>query len=76
MSSDNVIEVEGKVKETLPGSQFIIELTTEGFQGHEVHAHLSGKMRMNYIRIVQGDRVMLEISPHDLERGRITYRFK
>ncbi|MDH3324179.1 MAG: translation initiation factor IF-1 [Candidatus Peregrinibacteria bacterium] len=76
---DNVIEVEGKITETFPGSKFQIELTTEGFEGHIVkEAKLSGKMRMHYIRIVKGDKVRLEISAADpeLKRGRITYRFK
>ena len=76
---DNVIEVEGVVSETLPGSKFQIELTTEGFERHIVkEAKLSGKMRMYYIRIVKGDRVRLEVSATDpeLKRGRITYRFK
>ncbi|MCF7830395.1 translation initiation factor IF-1 [Candidatus Gracilibacteria bacterium] len=76
MTSDDLIEVEGIVKQTYPGSQFLIELTTEGFEGHQVKAKLSGKMRMHYIRIVTGDHVQLELSPYNLEEGRITFRFK
>lgn len=67
-----VIKVEGIVKETLPNAMFKVEI--EG--GHEVLAHISGKMRMNYIRIVPGDKVQLELSPYDLSRGRITLRYK
>jgi translation initiation factor IF-1 len=66
------IEVEGTVVEALPGTQFRVELDNE----HEVLAYLSGKMRKYYIRILLGDRVRVEISPYDLTRGRITYRYK
>ena len=66
------IEVEGTVVEALPGTQFRVELDN----GHEVLAYLSGKMRKYYIRILLGDRVRVEISPYDLKRGRITYRYK
>ena len=66
------IEVEGKVKEALPNANFKIELAN----GHEVLAHVSGKIRMNFIRVIPGDRVLVELSPYDLTRGRITYRFK
>ena len=66
------IEVEGEVIEPLPNAMFKVELDT----GHEVLAHVSGKMRMNYIRILPGDRVTVELSPYDLSRGRITYRHK
>ena len=66
------IEVEGTVIEALPGTQFRVELDN----GHEVLAYLSGKMRRYYIRILLGDRVRVEISPYDLTRGRITYRYK
>ena len=66
------IEVEGSVTEALPGTQFRVELDN----GHKVLAYLSGKMRKYYIRILLGDRVRLEISPYDLTRGRIVYRFK
>ena len=66
------IEVEGPVIEALPNTQFMVELDN----GHEVLAYLSGKMRRYYIRILLGDRVRLEMSPYDLNRGRITYRYK
>ncbi|MGA9191394.1 MAG: translation initiation factor IF-1 [Anaerolineales bacterium] len=66
------IEVEGTVIEALPATQFRVELDN----GHEVLAYLSGKMRRYYIRILLGDRVRVELSPYDLSRGRITYRFK
>jgi translation initiation factor IF-1 len=72
MARDDVIEVEGKVLEPLPNAMFKVELEN----GHKVLAHISGKMRMNFIRILPGDRVMVELSPYDLNRGRITYRFK
>ncbi len=70
------IELEGVIKEALPGSVFLVTITTEGFEDHTVNARLSGKMRMHYIRIVQGDRVKVEISPYNLEEGRITYRHR
>jgi translation initiation factor IF-1 len=69
---DDVIEIEGKVLETLPNAMFKVELEN----GHEILAHVSGKIRMNYIRILPGDKVTVEMSPYDLTRGRITYRFK
>lgn len=69
---EDVIEVEGKVIEPLPNAMFRVELEN----GHKVLAHISGKMRMNFIRILPGDRVMVELSPYDLNRGRIVYRFK
>jgi translation initiation factor IF-1 len=72
MGKSGVIEVEGVVKEALPNTQFKVELEN----GHEILAHSSGKMRMNYIRILPGDKVKLELSPYDLTRGRITYRYK
>ncbi len=68
----DVIEAEGTVTEALPNAMFRVQLDS----GHTVLAHISGKMRMNYIRILLGDRVTLELSPYDLTRGRITYRFK
>ncbi len=68
----DVIEVEGKVAEALPNAVFRVELDN----GHEVLAHVSGKIRMNYIRITPGDRVLIELSPYDLSRGRITYRYR
>ncbi len=76
MSNTDIIETEGIVRECLPKSQFLVELTTEGFEGHNMRARLSGKMRMHYIRIVQGDKVKLEFSPYNLNEGRITFRFK
>ncbi|MGE5553244.1 MAG: translation initiation factor IF-1 [Betaproteobacteria bacterium] len=72
MPKDDVIEVEGKVIEPLPNAMFRVELEN----GYTVLAHISGKMRMNFIRILPGDRVMVELSPYDLTRGRITYRYK
>lgn len=68
----NVIEVEGTVVEALPNAMFRVELVN----GHKVLAHVSGKIRMNFIRVLPGDRVTLELSPYDLTRGRIVYRFK
>jgi len=68
----DVIEVEGTVTEALPNASFRVQLDN----GHEVLAHISGKMRMYYIRILLGDRVRVELSPYDLTRGRIVYRFK
>ena len=70
MAKDDVIEVEGKVLEIIPGGKFNVELTN----GHTVEAHVSGKMRLNYIRILSGDKVTIELSPYDLKHGRITYR--
>ena len=70
MAKSDVIEVEGKVLEVIPGGNFKVELSN----GHTIEAHISGKMRMNYIRIAPGDTVMIELSPYDLTRGRITYR--
>jgi translation initiation factor IF-1 len=72
LAKEDVIEVEGTVTEALPNTQFRVELDN----GHNVLAHISGKMRMNYIRILPGDRVKVELSPYDLGRGRITYRFR
>lgn len=72
MARDNVIEIEGKVKETLPNAMFKVELEN----GHEILAHVSGKIRMHYIRILPGDKVTVEMSPYDLSKGRITYRFR
>ncbi|MCC6108796.1 translation initiation factor IF-1 [Hugonella massiliensis] len=72
MSKQDVIELEGKVIEALPNAMFRVELEN----GHEILAHISGKMRMHYIKILPGDRVTVELSVYDLERGRITYRFK
>ena len=72
MAKEDVIEVEGVVKEPLPNAMFKVALEN----GHEVLAHISGKMRMHFIRILPGDKVKLEISPYDLSRGRIVYRAK
>lgn len=72
MPKEEPIEVEGIVSESLPNAMFRVELDN----GHKVLAHVSGKMRMNFIRILPGDRVKLELSPYDLTRGRITYRVK
>ena len=72
MSKQVVIEVEGKVLEALPNAMFQVELEN----GHVVLAHVSGKIRMNFIRILPGDKVTIELTPYDLSRGRITYRFK
>ena len=70
MSKEDVIELEGQVLEALPNANFKVELAN----GHQILAHVSGKLRMNYIRIAPGDKVMIELSPYDLTRGRITYR--
>ncbi|MCH7552381.1 MAG: translation initiation factor IF-1 [Chloroflexi bacterium] len=72
MAKKQAIEVEGKVSETLPNAMFRVELPT----GHKVLAHVSGKIRMHFIKILPGDRVLVELSPYDLTRGRVTYRFK
>ena len=72
MSKEDVIEVEGTVVEALPNAMFQVELEN----GHVVLAHVAGKMRMNFIRILPGDKVTMELTPYDLSRGRITYRFK
>jgi translation initiation factor IF-1 len=69
---DDAIEMEGTVVEALPNAMFRVELDN----GHKMLAHISGKMRMHYIRILPGDKVVVELSPYDLSRGRITYRFK
>ena len=72
MSKEYVIEVEGVVVETLPNTTFKVELEN----GHQILAHISGKLRMNYIKILPGDKVKVELSPYDLNRGRITWRAK
>ncbi|CAN5284113.1 translation initiation factor IF-1 [soil metagenome] len=72
LAKKDVIEVEGKVTEPLPNAMFRVELDS----GHEVLAHISGRLRMNFIRILPGDRVRIELSPYDLTRGRITYRLR
>lgn len=72
MAKEEAIEVEGTVIEPLPNAMFRVELDS----GHKILAHISGKMRMNFIKILPGDKVTVEISPYDLSRGRITYRKK
>ncbi|HPQ69513.1 MAG TPA: translation initiation factor IF-1 [bacterium] len=72
MAKDDAIEVEGTVIEPLPNAMFRVQLET----GHKVLAHISGKMRMHYIKILPGDKVTVELSPYDLTRGRIVYRSK
>ncbi|RYL12446.1 translation initiation factor IF-1 [Staphylococcus sp. RIT622] len=72
MAKQDVIELEGTVLDTLPNAMFKVELEN----GHEILAHVSGKIRLNYIRILPGDKVTVEMSPYDLSRGRITYRYK
>lgn len=72
MAKKESIEVEGTVVEALPNAVFKVELAN----GHKVLAHVSGKMRMNFIRVLPGDRVLVELSPYDLTRGRVTFRFR
>lgn len=72
VKKEDAIELEGTVKEPLPNAMFSVELEN----GHSVLCNISGKIRMNYIRILPGDRVVVELSPYDLTRGRITYRYK
>lgn len=72
MAKEDLIEVEGTIKEAKPNAQFLVELEN----GHVVNAHISGKMRMHFIRILPGDKVKVQLSPYDLTRGRITYRDK
>lgn len=72
MAKEEAIKMDGTIVETLPNASFLVEL--EG--GHRVLAHISGKMRMHYIRILPGDKVTVELSPYDLSRGRIIYRYK
>ncbi len=72
MAKEDVIEVEGTVVETLPNTNFKVELEN----GHKILAHISGKLRMNYIKILPGDKVKVELSPYDLTKGRITWRAK
>ena len=71
MAKEKPIEVDGEIKETLPNAMFKVVLDN----GHEIIAHVSGKMRMHYIKILPGDKVKLELSPYDLSRGRITFRY-
>ena len=72
MSTEEAIKIDGVIKETLPNATFTVGLDN----GHEVLAHISGKMRMHFIKILPGDKVSLELSPYDLSRGRIIYRYK
>lgn len=72
MSKEQAIQMEGRVSESLPNATFRVELAG----GHTVLAHVSGKIRMHYIKILPGDRVLIELSPYDLSRGRIVYRYK
>ncbi len=72
MAKHDSIQVEGTITETLPNASFKVQLEGK----HEILAHISGKMRMNYIRILPGDKVLVELSPYDLTRGRIVYRYK
>ena len=72
MAKEDAIEVDGVVQEALPNAMFTVELPN----GHSILAHISGKLRTNFIRILPGDRVKVELSPYDLTRGRITYRMK
>ena len=72
MSKSDVIEVEGRVVEKLPNAMFKVELEN----GHQVLGHISGKLRMNFIKILPGDKVTIELSPYDLTKGRITFRYK
>lgn len=72
MAKEDVIEIEGTVVESLPNTNFKVELEN----GHQILAHISGKLRMNYIKILPGDKVKVELSPYDLNRGRITWRAK
>jgi translation initiation factor IF-1 len=72
MSKEDSIEVQGTVLETLPNAMFRVEIEN----GHKILAHISGKMRMHFIKILPGDKVTVELTPYDLTRGRITYRFK
>ena len=72
MAKEDLIEIDGVIKEALPNAKFRVELDN----GHIVEAHISGKIRMHFIRILPGDRVKVELSPYDLSKGRITYRTK
>ncbi|MEO6940748.1 MAG: translation initiation factor IF-1 [Candidatus Kapaibacterium sp.] len=72
MSKQGAIKVDGVIEEALPNAMFLVKLEN----GHEILAHVSGKMRMNFIKILHGDRVTVELSPYDLSKGRITYRYK
>ena len=72
MSKDDTIRVDGTIVEALPNTQFIVQLEN----GHQIHAHVSGKMRMHFIKIFRGDKVTVEMSPYDLSKGRIVYHYR
>ncbi|MBQ6269292.1 MAG: translation initiation factor IF-1 [Bacteroidetes bacterium] len=72
MAKNDVIKIDGIVEDALPNTEFIVRFEN----GHKIRAHISGKMRMNFIKILQGDKVSVEMSPYDLTKGRITYRYK
>lgn len=72
MSKDDTIRVDGTIVDALPNTQFIVQLEN----GHQIHAHVSGKMRMHFIKIFRGDKVTVEMSPYDLSKGRIVYRYR
>ncbi|EES89310.1 MULTISPECIES: translation initiation factor IF-1 [Helicobacter] len=72
MAKDDVIEIDGIVKEALPNATFRVELEN----GHVILCHIAGRMRMNYIKILQGDKVKIELTPYSLDKGRITFRYK
>ncbi len=72
MAKQEPIKIDGIIEETLPNTQFIVKLEN----GHKILAHISGKMRMNFIKILQGDKVTVEMTPYDLNKGRIIYRYK
>jgi translation initiation factor IF-1 len=72
VAKQDLIKVDGIIEEVLPNTQFMVKLEN----GHQILAHISGKMRMNFIKILQGDKVTVEISPYDLSKGRIIYRYK
>lgn len=72
MGKQELLQMDGVIEETLPNTQFIVKFEN----GHKILAHISGKMRMNFIKILQGDKVKVELSPYDLTKGRIIYRYK
>ncbi len=76
MGKDDILEVMGTVVEPLPNATFKVELDDESYKGMTINAHFSGKMRMNYIKILPGDKVTIQLSTYDLTKGRITYRHK
>lgn len=72
MAKQDLLRIDGIIEDTLPNTQFLVKLDN----GHQILAHISGKMRMNFIKILQGDKVTVELSPYDLTKGRIVYRYK